>query len=129
MMPLALLSNFAGPDMIFIFLAILLLFGAKKLPELARGLGQSLNEFKKAREDVEHEFRQGQQQDLQAREAQNRQPYNPAAVPVPPAQALPYSGPDAINHSEQALQQQIAELQEKLRLAEQQSKAAHTTVG
>ena len=129
MMPLALLSNFAGPDMIFIFMAILLLFGAKKLPELARGLGQSLNEFKKAREDVEHEFRQGQQQDLQAREAQNRQPFNPQAAPLASAQVLTYSNPASVTDSEQALQRQIAELQEKLRLAEEQSKVVHPVVG
>ena len=128
-MPLALLSNFAGPDMIFIFMAILLLFGAKKLPELARGLGQSLNEFKKAREDVEHEFRQGQQQDLQAREAQNRQPYNSPVPAVPAAQVLTYSNPASVAASEQALQQQIAELQEKLRLTEEQSKATPPVVG
>ena len=126
-MPIALFSNFAGPDMLIIALIMLLLFGAKKLPELARGLGQSLNEFKKAREDVEHEFRQGQQ-DIQAREAQNRQAYNPAAS-VPPAQTLTYGTPVAPGVSEQALQQQIAELQEKLRLAEDQSKGVHPTVG
>ena len=116
--PLALFSNFAGPDMLVIGLIMLLLFGAKKLPELARGLGQSLNEFKKAREDVEHEFRQGQN-DVQAREAQNRQAYNPGA-PTAPAQALTYGNPGAPVTSEQALQQQVAELQEKLRLAEEQ---------
>ena len=126
-MPIALFSNFAGPDMLIIALIMLLLFGAKKLPELARGLGQSLNEFKKAREDVEHEFRQGQQ-DTQAREAQNRQVYNPAAS-VPPAQTLTYGTPATPSVSEQALQQQIAELQEKLRLAEDQSKSVHPTVG
>ncbi len=35
---------------------ILLLFGAKKLPELARGVGKSMGEFKKAREEFEHEI-------------------------------------------------------------------------
>ena len=108
--------------MLFIGFIVLILFGAKRLPELARGLGQSLNEFKKAREDVEHEFRQGQTE-VQAREASNRQAYNPAAA-APPAQALPYSNAPTANVSEQALQQQIAELQEKLRLAEEQKKAS-----
>ena len=126
-MPLALFSNFAGPDMLVIGLIMLLLFGAKKLPELARGLGQSLNEFKKAREDVEHEFRQGQN-DIQAREAQNRQAYNPNA-PTAPAQALTYNNPGAPVTSEQALQQQVAELQEKLRLAQEQSKSTQPSVG
>ena len=36
--------------------AILLLFGAKKLPEFARGLGKSMGEFKKARQEFEHEI-------------------------------------------------------------------------
>jgi len=47
----------SGPDLIFILVLALLLFGAKKLPELARGLGQSLGEFKKAREEFEREVK------------------------------------------------------------------------
>lgn len=42
--------------MIMIFVVILLLFGAKKLPELARGIGKSMGEFKKAKEDFEFEI-------------------------------------------------------------------------
>lgn len=44
------------PEMIMIFVVILLLFGAKKLPELAKGLGKSMGEFKKARDEFEHEI-------------------------------------------------------------------------
>lgn len=44
------------PEMVIIFIVILLLFGAKKLPELARGVGKSMGEFKKAREDFEQEL-------------------------------------------------------------------------
>lgn len=44
------------PEMVIIFIVILLLFGAKKLPELARGVGKSMGEFKKAREDFESEL-------------------------------------------------------------------------
>jgi len=51
---------FIGPlgtgEMIMIFIVVLLLFGAKKLPELARGVGKSMGEFKKAREEFEHEI-------------------------------------------------------------------------
>ena len=46
-----------GPEMIFIFLLILLLFGAKKLPELARGFGKSAGEFKKAKQEFENEIK------------------------------------------------------------------------
>ena len=45
-----------GMDFFWIFLVVLVLFGANKLPQLARGLGKSLGEFKKAKEDVEKEF-------------------------------------------------------------------------
>jgi sec-independent protein translocase protein TatA len=53
---LALIGPIGGPEMIMIFVVILLLFGAKKLPELARGVGKSMGEFKKAREEFEHEI-------------------------------------------------------------------------
>ena len=44
------------PELIMIFVVVLLLFGAKKLPELARGVGKSMGEFKKAREEFEREI-------------------------------------------------------------------------
>lgn len=53
---LAFLGPIGGPEMIMIFIVILLLFGAKKLPELARGVGKSMGEFKKAREEFEREI-------------------------------------------------------------------------
>ena len=131
--PLATFGSLLGPDMLVIFLIVLLLFGAKKLPELARGLGQSLNEFKKAREDFESELRAGQQ-DAQAREAGNKQPYA-ASVPVAaPAQALPYRGgtetvqpPPQANP--QALQLQVEQLQEQLRALQQQKETQTEHVG
>ncbi len=53
---LALLPNLAGPDMLIIFLIVLIMFGAKKLPELAKGLGQAVREFAKAKEDMNSEI-------------------------------------------------------------------------
>lgn len=44
------------PELLIIFFVILLLFGAKKLPELAKGLGKGIREFKKAASDVKDEF-------------------------------------------------------------------------
>ena len=44
-----------GADWLYILLAILVLFGADKIPKLARGFGRSLGEFKKAKEEFEKE--------------------------------------------------------------------------
>ena len=49
-------------EMIIIFLIVLLLFGAKQLPKLARGLGQSAGEFKKARQEFEDEMKNAQEE-------------------------------------------------------------------
>ena len=54
---LASLMNLAGPDLIVIFLIVLVLFGAKRLPDLARGMGQAMKEFQKAKDDLSHELR------------------------------------------------------------------------
>ena len=54
--PLAFIGSLGSQEIIIIFLIVLLLFGAKKLPELARGIGKSMGEFKKAREDFEREI-------------------------------------------------------------------------
>ncbi len=45
-----------GQELILILLIILLLFGANKLPELAKGLGKGMKEFKKAQAEIEEEF-------------------------------------------------------------------------
>jgi sec-independent protein translocase protein TatA len=53
---LASFMNLAGPDLIVILLIILVLFGAKKLPELARGMGQAVREFQKAKDEFSDEL-------------------------------------------------------------------------
>ena len=51
-----------GPtEWVLILVIVLVLFGAKKLPELARSLGQSMNEFRKAREEFDKELHQAGQ--------------------------------------------------------------------
>lgn len=49
---LIVLGFMGGYEWILIILAIVLLFGGKKIPELMKGLGKGMNEFKKAREEV-----------------------------------------------------------------------------
>ena len=55
---IASILNLMGPDMMVILLIVLLLFGAKKLPELARGMGRAVKEFGAARDEVERELSQ-----------------------------------------------------------------------
>jgi len=50
---IASILNLMGPDMMVILLIVLLLFGAKKLPELARGMGRAVKEFSAARDEIE----------------------------------------------------------------------------
>jgi TatA/E family protein of Tat protein translocase len=49
-------------EMIVIFLIVLLLFGAKKIPELARGIGKGMGEFKKAKHEFEREITMGEEE-------------------------------------------------------------------
>ncbi len=48
-----------GFEWIIIVLVILLFFGAKRIPELARGLGKGISEFRKASEDIKKEIEKG----------------------------------------------------------------------
>ncbi|MBM4170664.1 MAG: twin-arginine translocase TatA/TatE family subunit [Ignavibacteria bacterium] len=50
-------GNLGAPEIILIVLAILILFGAKKIPELAQGIGKGMREFKKALKDVEDDIK------------------------------------------------------------------------
>jgi sec-independent protein translocase protein TatA len=50
------LFNLGGGEIILILALVLILFGAKKLPELAKGLGTGIKEFKKATRDVTEEI-------------------------------------------------------------------------
>jgi len=46
----------SGPELVVVFVVILVLFGAKKIPEFAKGLGQGIKEFKKASREVTDEI-------------------------------------------------------------------------
>jgi sec-independent protein translocase protein TatA len=48
--------SLGGGEMMLVFLVFLLLFGANKIPEMAKGLGKGLKEFKKATDDIKREL-------------------------------------------------------------------------
>ncbi len=50
-------GNLGATEIILIVLAILILFGAKKIPELAQGVGKGMREFKKAMREVEEDIK------------------------------------------------------------------------
>ena len=76
-----------GWEIILILAVVLILFGAKKLPELAKGLGQGIKEFKKATREVTDE--------VQKNADETSAPQNKAAAkdPSPPAQTVSQSSP------------------------------------
>ncbi len=78
-LPLAIL-DVGTPELLLIFFVILLLFGGQRLPELAKGLGKSIREFKKATSGVEEEIKR----------AMNEQPASSAIVqPILPRTVQP----------------------------------------
>jgi len=84
--PLA-IFDIGGPEVLLIMLVALLLFGSQRLPDLARSLGKSIREFKKATAGLEEEFRR-------AMEAPPPPPPRPpAAATVPTSPAAPASAP------------------------------------
>lgn len=60
------LFNLGGGEIILVLALVLILFGAKKLPELAKGLGQGIKEFKKATREVTDEINSAMEEPPQA---------------------------------------------------------------
>ena len=116
-MTTATLAMLTPTSMMFIMFILLLMFGAKKLPELARGLGQAMKEFSKAKNDIHDEIMRDpaptsqvaqqppqiaapgtQPQPAPGTYAQNAAPAHPTdavhpAEVVPPAQPAPAPQP------------------------------------
>lgn len=58
-----------GWEWVLIFVIVFLLFGANKLPELARGIGKSLGEFRKAKEEFNKELSQAVEESEKKKES------------------------------------------------------------
>lgn len=88
-MNVPLLSMLGSTEMLVIAVVVLVIFGAKKVPELMKGVGTGIKEFKKASRDVQDELHR-------AMDEAERTPPPPPAPPVPrPApDSLAQSSPD-----------------------------------
>jgi|SRR5436190_23283246 len=79
--------NLAGPDLIVILLIVLVLFGAKKLPELARGMGQAVKEFQKAKDEFNDELHKAGKSETETATAKPE--VKPAQSTVPRGESQP----------------------------------------
>jgi sec-independent protein translocase protein TatA len=82
------LFNLGGGEIILILALVLILFGAKKLPELAKGLGTGIKEFKKATRDVTEEMHSAMEETPPPPRT-----LPPASTPTEPQQTVPQSTP------------------------------------
>lgn len=58
------MGSFGGMEILIVLMVILLFFGAKRIPELARGIGQGMNEFRKASDQIKKELEQGEKEGM-----------------------------------------------------------------
>ncbi len=56
-------GSLGGWEILLIVLVLLIFFGAKKIPELARGLGKGIREFKDATKEIKNEIEEGAKDD------------------------------------------------------------------
>lgn len=86
---------FAGGDLLLILFIVLLLFGAKKLPELARGMGSAVREFNKAKDELERELSKPATE-VVVQPAPGKLEHQPVAAAAPaPAPVPPPAAPAA----------------------------------
>ncbi len=85
--PCAFIEGLGGPELIMVLFVVLLLFGANRLPELARGLGKAMREVKKATSGVEEEIRSAMDERPEPSDEAKR--FAPKPVVVPPRQTAP----------------------------------------
>lgn len=86
--PLLFLGDIGGSELMLIMVVILIFFGANKIPELARGLGKGIREFKDASREIRSEF-ENHVEPQQPYQQQFNPNYNAPTAPV----AAPIAGP------------------------------------
>ncbi|TYB70175.1 twin-arginine translocase TatA/TatE family subunit [Nonomuraea sp. PA05] len=106
------MPNLGVPELLIIALVLVLLFGAKKLPEMARGVGRSLRIFKSETAKLRDDDDADTTHHVQAQTVQAQpQPAQPQPAPVQPQQ-IPATPAPVLSAEEQArqLEEQAARL-------------------
>ena len=85
----------SGSDLLVILLIIIVLFGAKRIPEIMKGLGQGMKEFKNATREASEEFRKATEPEPPpaAPAPVVPPPLETSALPPPPTEAAPAATP------------------------------------
>jgi TatA/E family protein of Tat protein translocase len=86
----AFIEGIGGSEVLLIMFLVLILFGSDKLPGLARGMGKTIREFKKAASGVEEEFRKAMEEEPAKPPARTSPP---AAIPNQPTETKPPPAP------------------------------------
>jgi sec-independent protein translocase protein TatA len=76
------MGSIGMPELIVIFVIALIIFGPRKLPELGRSLGKSINEFKRASNELKSTLEEEIRVDEQRTAAKAATPETPAAAPA-----------------------------------------------
>lgn len=83
------LGDLGGGELLLIMVVILIFFGANKIPELARGLGKGIREFKDASREIRSEIENAGQPGFQPNGNYNNGYQQPGYQPAPPAPTAP----------------------------------------
>jgi len=87
------LGDIGGSELMLIMVVILIFFGANKIPELARGLGKGIREFKDASREIRSEIENSGQPNQHYNAPSYQQPVQPS-YPSTSAEPQPYVGPE-----------------------------------
>lgn len=90
------LGGFGMGEMVFIFLIVLLLFGAKRLPEIGSSLGKGIREFKSSVREIEHELKVPNDRQIH----RTTPPPEPAATQDAPEEGEPRKLSDSVPTTE-----------------------------